>query len=195
MLLREWRQRRRMSQLDLALEAEISQRHLSFVESGRAAPSREMVMRLAETLSVPLRQRNRLLAAAGFAPVFAERPIDDPGLRPALEAVQLVLKGHEPYPAIAVDRHWHMVAANGAIDPFLEGIPSHACWSRRSMSCASACIRAVLPRASSILANGATTSWSVCIDRSTIRRCGTGRTRSRTLLLSWTGRAPGQKPF
>jgi transcriptional regulator with XRE-family HTH domain len=122
MLLREWRQRRRMSQLDLALEAEISQRHLSFVESGRAAPSREMVMRLAETLSVPLRQRNRLLAAAGFAPVFAERPIDDPGLRPAVEAVQLVLKGHEPFPAIAVDRHWHMVAANGAIDPFLEGI-------------------------------------------------------------------------
>jgi transcriptional regulator with XRE-family HTH domain len=121
-LLREWRQRRRMSQLDLALEAEISQRHLSFVESGRASPSREMVMRLAETLDIPLRGRNRLLTAAGFAPVFSERPIDDPGLRPALDTVQLVLRGHEPHPAIAVDRHWHMVAANGAIHPFLEGI-------------------------------------------------------------------------
>ncbi|MCG6113606.1 MAG: helix-turn-helix transcriptional regulator [Mesorhizobium sp.] len=122
MLLREWRQRRRLSQLGLALEADISQRHLSFVESGRAAPSREMVMRLSETLAVPLRQRNHILAAAGFAPVFSARAMDHPRLRPALDAIQLVLKGHEPYPAIAVDRHWNMVASNASIAPLLEGV-------------------------------------------------------------------------
>ena len=121
-LLREWRQRRRLSQLGLALEAEISQRHLSFVESGRAAPSRDMVMRLSETLSVPLRQRNLILAAAGFAPLFPERAIEDARFRPALDAIRTVLKGHEPYPAVAVDRHWNMVASNASIAPLLEGI-------------------------------------------------------------------------
>ena len=121
-MIREWRLRRRMSQLDLALEAEISQRHLSFVESGRARPSREMVLRLAEHMDVPLRQRNRLLMAAGFAPTYGERDLGDPRLRPALAAVELVLKGHEPYPAIAVDRGWNMVLANAAIAPFLEGV-------------------------------------------------------------------------
>src|SRR5262245_42380532 len=125
-LLREWRQRRRMSQLDLALEAEISTRHLSFVESGRAQPSREMVLHLAERLDVPLRERNLLLVAAGFAPVFRERPLQDPALASARTAVDLILKGHEPYPALAIDRHWSMVAANaaaarlvGAADPSL----------------------------------------------------------------------------
>jgi len=121
-MLREWRSRRRMSQLDLASEAEISQRHLSFVESGRAAPSRDMVLHLAEQLDVPLRQRNRLLLAAGFAPSFNERRLDDPSLAPAMAAVNLVLKGHEPYPAIAVDRHWNLISGNAAIGPFLEGI-------------------------------------------------------------------------
>jgi len=121
-LLREWRQRRRMSQLDLALEAGISQRHLSFVESGRAAPSRDMVLKLAENLDVPLRQRNRLLLAAGYAPSFAERGLEDPALKPAMEAVRLVLDGHAPNPAIAVDRHWTMLAANKAIEPLLQGI-------------------------------------------------------------------------
>lgn len=125
-MLREWRSRRRMSQLDLALEAGISQRHLSFVESGRSAPSREMVLTLAEHLAVPLRQRNRLLVAAGYAPSFAERNVSDPTLRPAMEAVETVLKGHEPNPAIAVDRHWNMVAANSAIAPFLEGVKDQA---------------------------------------------------------------------
>lgn len=123
-LLREWRQRRRLSQLGLALEADISQRHLSFVESGRAAPSRDMVIRLSETLSVPLRQRNRILAAAGFAPVFPERAIEDARFRPALDAIRTVLKGHEPYPALAVDRHWNMVASNASIAPLLVGIPN-----------------------------------------------------------------------
>lgn len=118
-MLREWRSRRRMSQLDLALEADISQRHLSFVESGRAAPSRDMILHLAEHLDVPLRQRNRLLLAAGFAPTFPERQLGDPDLAPAMRAVERVLKGHEPNPAIAVDRHWNLVAANDAIKPFL----------------------------------------------------------------------------
>ena len=118
-LIREWRSRRRMSQLDLAAEAEISQRHLSFVESGRARPSRDMVLHLAERLDLPLRERNRLLLAAGFAPSFAERSIEAPSLEPAMAAVRLVLKGHEPAPAIAVDRHWTLVAGNRAAEPLL----------------------------------------------------------------------------
>jgi transcriptional regulator with XRE-family HTH domain len=120
--LREWRQRRRLSQLDLALGAEISARHLSFVETGRAAPSREMVLHLAEHLEIPLRERNILLVSAGFAPVFSERPLDDPALQAARRAVELVLKGHEPYPAVAIDRHWTLVAANTAIPPLLAGV-------------------------------------------------------------------------
>jgi transcriptional regulator with XRE-family HTH domain len=117
--LRQWRQRRRLSQLDLALDAEISTKHLSFLETGRAQPSREMVLRLAEELDVPLRERNVLLVAAGYAPVFAQRSLDDPALQAARKAVDLVLKGHEPYPAIAVDRHWHLVAHNASISPLL----------------------------------------------------------------------------
>lgn len=120
-LLREWRQRRRMSQLLLATEADISTRHLSFVESGRAVPSREMVMHLAERLDVPLRARNTLLVAAGYAPLFRERPLSDPQLAAAREAVELVLKGHEPYPALAIDRHWTIIAANNALAPLLTG--------------------------------------------------------------------------
>ncbi|WP_321886403.1 helix-turn-helix domain-containing protein [Paraburkholderia bannensis] len=118
-LLREWRMRRRMSQLLLATEAEISTRHLSFVESGRATPSREMVMHLAERLDVPLRERNALLVAAGYAPLYRERALDDPQLAAAREAVDLVLRGHEPYPALAVDRHWNIVASNGALAPLV----------------------------------------------------------------------------
>ncbi|GAB7526336.1 helix-turn-helix transcriptional regulator [Paraburkholderia sp. 2C] len=118
-LLREWRQRRRMSQLLLASEADVSTRHLSFVESGRATPSRDMIMHLAERLEVPLRARNALLVAAGYAPLFRERPLSDPQLGAAREAVERVLKGHEPYPAIAVDRHWTIVAANGALAPLV----------------------------------------------------------------------------
>ncbi|MGF6934146.1 transcriptional regulator with XRE-family HTH domain [Paraburkholderia sp. UCT70] len=110
-----------MSQLLLATEADISTRHLSFVESGRALPSREMVMHLAERLDVPLRARNALLVAAGYAPLFRERPLSDPQLAAAREAVELVLKGHEPYPALAIDRHWTIVATNNAIAPLLSG--------------------------------------------------------------------------
>ncbi|MEW6255232.1 MAG: helix-turn-helix transcriptional regulator [Pseudomonadota bacterium] len=111
-LVREWRQRRRLSQLACALEAGISQRHLSFIEGGRAQPSRDMVLHLCEHLAVPLRERNAILLAAGYAPVFPERRLDDPALAPALSAVEMLLKGHEPYPALAVDRNWTLVRAN-----------------------------------------------------------------------------------
>jgi transcriptional regulator with XRE-family HTH domain len=121
-LLREWRRRRRLSQLDLACEADISTRHLSFLETGRARPSREMVLHLAERLDVPLRERNVLLVAAGFAPTYPERPLEDPALDAARRAVELVLTGHEPYPALAVDRHWTLVAANRAVAPLLAGV-------------------------------------------------------------------------
>jgi transcriptional regulator with XRE-family HTH domain len=120
--LRTWRQRRRMSQLNFALMAEISQRHLSFLESGRAAPSREMLLHLAERLDVPLRERNAMLLAAGFAPVYAERTLEDPAMAAARAAIELVLKGHEPYPALAVDRHWNLVASNAALGPLLAGV-------------------------------------------------------------------------
>jgi transcriptional regulator with XRE-family HTH domain len=121
-LLREWRQRRRMSQLDFACEAEISSKHLSFLETGRAQPSRGMLLRLVELLDVPLRERNVMLISAGFAPIFTERALSDPALNAAREAVNLVLKGHEPYPALAIDRHWTLLASNGAVTPLLAGV-------------------------------------------------------------------------
>jgi transcriptional regulator with XRE-family HTH domain len=121
-LLREWRQRRRMSQLDLACEAEISTKHLSFLETGRSTPSREMVLHLAEQLDVPLRARNALLNAAGYAPVYPERQLDDPAMAAARQAIDLVLAGHEPHPALAVDRHWCLAAANRAVTPLLTGV-------------------------------------------------------------------------
>jgi len=120
--LREWRLRRRLSQLDLALEADISTRHLSFLETGRAQPSRDMLLHLAEQLDVPLRERNVLLAAAGYAPVFRERSLEDPALAAARAAIDLVLAGHEPFPAIAVDRHWRLVSANKAVGLLLAGV-------------------------------------------------------------------------
>ncbi len=120
--LRYWRQHRRMSQLDLAGEAEVSTRHLSFVETGRALPSREMVLRLAERLDVPLRERNALLVAAGYAPMYRERPLDDPALAAARNAVDLILKSHEPFPALAVDRHWNLLAGNAMLPHLLQGV-------------------------------------------------------------------------
>jgi transcriptional regulator with XRE-family HTH domain len=121
--LREWRQRRRMSQLDLAGHAAVSTRHLSFVETGRAVPSREMVLRLADRLDVPLRERNRLLNAAGYAPMYAEHRLDDPALAVARQAVQRVLDAHEPWPALAVDRHWTLIAHNRVLPLLLAGLP------------------------------------------------------------------------
>ena len=122
--LREWRQRRHLSQLDLAGDAEISARHLSFVETGRAAPSRDMVLKLAERLNVPLRERNVLLVAAGFAPAFPQRSLDDPALKSARIAIDLVLRAHEPNPALAYDRHWNLVSANRMVTPLLKDIPA-----------------------------------------------------------------------
>ena len=123
-LLRDWRRRRRrrLSQLDLASEAEISQRHLSFIESGRSTPSRDMVLRLAEQLAIPLRERNALLVAEGFAPVYRDRAFDDPDLEAARAAVALILAGHEPHPAIAIDRHWTLLTANRAASQLMSGI-------------------------------------------------------------------------
>ncbi len=120
--LREWRARRRLSQLDLALDADISTRHLSFIETGRANPSPDMVRRLADRLDVPHRARNALLLAAGYAPNYQERPLDSPEMAGVRTVVDHILKGHEPYPAIAVDRHWNMIAANGAIGILVEQI-------------------------------------------------------------------------
>src|SRR5688572_14449563 len=121
-LLKEWRQRRHRSQLDLALEADISTKHLSFLETGRSQPSREMLLHLAQLLEMPLRDRNHALVAAGFAPVFPEHSLEDPALEAARRAVDLVLKGHEPFPALAVDRHWNLIAANGATQRMLSGV-------------------------------------------------------------------------
>jgi transcriptional regulator with XRE-family HTH domain len=124
-LLRDWRRRRRLSQLDLALEAGVSARHLSFLETGRSKPSREMVLHLSEQLEVPLRDRNHLLLAAGFAPAFEERAIDAPEMAPVREALERVLAGHEPYPAVVVDRWWNLAAANRSIAMFTETVPEH----------------------------------------------------------------------
>jgi len=121
-LLRDWRTRRRMSQLDLALEAEISTRHLSFVETGRSQPSREMILHLADQLKIPLRERNVLLTSAGFAPVFPERPLNDKSLETVRKTIDLILRGHEPNPALALDRHWNLIAANKAVDFLLKGV-------------------------------------------------------------------------
>ena len=120
--LRHWRQHRRLSQQGLADEAEISTRHLSFVETGKAMPSREMVLRLAERLQVPLRERNAMLVAAGFAPMYRERPLQDPQLAPAREAVERILQAHEPFPALAVDRHWNMLAHNRMLPHLFAGV-------------------------------------------------------------------------
>jgi len=123
-LLREWRQRRRLSQLDFSLQAGISSRHLSFVETGRSAPSRDMVLHLAEELRLPLRERNRLLLAAGYAPVFTESSLGSPQLAAVSEAVRQVLAGHEPYPAAVVDRWWNLVDGSAGLALLTEGLPA-----------------------------------------------------------------------
>jgi transcriptional regulator with XRE-family HTH domain len=121
-MLRDWRTRRRLSQLELALDAGVSTRHLSFVETGRSRPSPELVLNLAEHLEMPLRERNRLLLAAGYAPHYAARAFDEPELAPVREALGHVLAGHEPYPALAVDRRWTLVASNAALGILIDGV-------------------------------------------------------------------------
>jgi transcriptional regulator with XRE-family HTH domain len=120
-LLREWREHRRLSQLAFAIQAGVSTRHLSFVETGRSAPSREMVLHLAEQLEVPLRERNALLLAAGFAPAYPQTSLDDPALDPVRSALEHVLDGHLPYPAVLTDRGAQLVATNTAVAALLEG--------------------------------------------------------------------------
>lgn len=120
--LRTWRQRRHLSQLELATEVDVSTRHLSFMETGRSQASRAMVLRLAAQLDVPLRERNEMLVAAGYAPMYALRPYADPSLSAVRDAVELILKGHEPYPALLVDRHWTLVSANQSAQNFLSGV-------------------------------------------------------------------------
>ncbi|MGJ8536951.1 MAG: helix-turn-helix domain-containing protein [Parasphingopyxis sp.] len=120
--IRQWRERRRLSQMQLALDADISPRHLSFIETGRSQPSTSTIDRLAERLDIPYRARNSLLTAAGFAPRHGERSLDDPAMTVARNSIHHILKGHEPYPAIAVDRHWNVVAMNDAISFFTEQI-------------------------------------------------------------------------
>ncbi len=120
--LRKWRQHRRRSQLDLAIQADISTRHLSFVETGRSRPSSEMILRLSEELEVPLRERNRMLLASGYAPVFPERALDTPQLASVRAAVRQVLTGHEPYPAVLIDQHWTLLDSNTAVPRLLDGV-------------------------------------------------------------------------
>jgi transcriptional regulator with XRE-family HTH domain len=115
-LLREWRQKRRISQLELALTSGVSQRHVSFLESGRSNPSRSMILQLSETLDVPLRDRNAWLAAAGFAPIFRTRTLDDPQMVQVMNAVRMMLTAHEPFPAIALDRAWNVRMSNRSFD-------------------------------------------------------------------------------
>src|SRR6476661_676041 len=117
-LLRDWRQRRRLSQLELALEAEVSPRHLSFVETGRSRPSRELVLHLAEHLDVPLRDRNELLTAAGFAPLYRQSALDDPALASVRTAISVILANHSPLPAFVIDGGWQLVDANDAVADF-----------------------------------------------------------------------------
>jgi transcriptional regulator with XRE-family HTH domain len=130
-LLKSWRTARRYSQLDLALEAGVSQRHLSFLESGRAQPSREMVLQLSEVLQIPLRERNDLLLAARFAPLYQERALDSADMMAVKQALEATVRHHEPYPALAVDRQWNVVLQNGAVDRLvgLLGAPARV-WQR-----------------------------------------------------------------
>ena len=122
-LLRGWREQRRLSQLELALQAEVSTRHLSFVETGRATPSRSMVLHLADALDIPLRERNQLLLAAGYAPVYGETALDSPAMRNVRTTVRHLLDAHEPNPAVVVDRYWNIIEANAGATLFTEGLP------------------------------------------------------------------------
>ena len=121
-LLRAWRQRRSLSQLELALGADVSSRHVSFLETGRARPSREMVLRLAAHLEIPLRERNGLLLAAGYAPQYVERSLEEPEMAPIHQALDRFLRAHEPYPAVILDRHYNIVSANDATSVLTDGI-------------------------------------------------------------------------
>jgi transcriptional regulator with XRE-family HTH domain len=125
LLLREWRQRRRLSQFELALESGVSSRHLSFVETGRSLPSAEMIIHLADQLEVPLRDRNQLLLAGGYAPAYTQNDLDAPDMGPVRDAIEQVLRAHEPYPALVIDRHWGLVSANRTVGALIDGVAAH----------------------------------------------------------------------
>ncbi|MGK2867362.1 MAG: helix-turn-helix domain-containing protein [Mycobacterium sp.] len=124
-LMRSWRQRRRLSQLDLALEADVSARHVSFIETGRSAPSRAMVLRLAAALEVPAREQNQLLIAAGLAPAYSERTLEDPGMSAVRAGVERVLNAYNPFPCLAIDRNWNILQANNGAGIMLAGVADH----------------------------------------------------------------------
>src|SRR5438067_7306997 len=121
-LLRTWRERRRLTQQEVALDAGISARHLSFVETGRSKPGRAMLLGVTERLAIPYRERNEILLAAGYAPAFPERSLEDPALSPVRDALERILAAHEPYPAMAFDRRWNLVAANTAASAMVEHV-------------------------------------------------------------------------
>jgi len=145
-LLRDWRQRRRLSQLELAGEADISTRHLSFIETGRSQPSRSMLLRLAERLDMPLRARNEMLNAAGFAALYAERPLDAPEMSVARRTIDAVLDAHAPFPALAVDRHWTLVASNAAVTALLAGVSAEMLQGAVNVLCLSLHFDGLAPR-------------------------------------------------
>lgn len=124
-LMKSWRQRRRLSQLDLALEADVSARHVSFIETGRSTPSRAMVLRLAAALDVPAREQNQLLIAAGLAPAYSERGLDDPGMSAVRVGVERVLNAYNPFPCLAVDRSWNVLQINAGAGTLLDGVAAH----------------------------------------------------------------------
>lgn len=134
-MLRGWRERRRISQLELALRADSSARHISFIETGRSRPSQEMILRLAEHLEVPVRERNALLLAAGYAPQYTETSLDDPSISSLREAMERLLRGYEPFPALIVDGTYTVLAANRGIEMLLEGVPERLL-TPRSTRCA-----------------------------------------------------------
>jgi len=169
--LRHWRQLRRLSQQDLALDAELSTRHLSCVETGKASPSRELVLRLCERLAVPLRERNAWLVAAGYAPMYREHALDDPAMHAARQAVQHLLDRHEPWPAVAFDRHWNLVLSNRMVAPLLAGVDPALMQGPVNLL-RIACTRAGWHRASSTWTSGASTCSSACACR-----CGRPVTR------------------
>ncbi|MET0897080.1 MAG: helix-turn-helix transcriptional regulator [Mycobacterium sp.] len=122
--MRQWRRRRRLSQLDLAIGAEVSSRHLSFIETGRSAPSRAMVLRLAAALEVPRREQNQFLVAAGLAPEYSERTLDDPEMAAIRDGVERVLTAYQPFPCLAVDRRWDIVRTNASAAVLIDGVAS-----------------------------------------------------------------------
>jgi transcriptional regulator with XRE-family HTH domain len=124
-LLRRWRERRRLTQLDLSLRAEVSARHLSFVETGRAKPTSSMILLLSEHLDVPLRERNMLLLAGGYAPAYPQHGLSDVPMAAISDAITAILAAHQPYPAVVIDRHWELVAANDAVDVLTTGAAGH----------------------------------------------------------------------